>query len=526
MTAGLGTMLWVQFPTGWRVLAAWVLGIVLMMLVTASSLRGLYPTAADLELYAATLTGGAVYVLNGRVAGVDTLGGAMSNEFAVFAAFAVPLMGLALVARFTRKDEESGRHELLLASAIGRRAPLLAALVQAAGALALACGGSAVVMALFGADPAGAALYGLGLFGLGMVHAGVAAVGAQLFEHARGVWGLGLAVVVVTYLLRGVGAVHDTWPVWASPLGWVDQLRAFGDARWWPLALFAVATAALIGLAMALHARRDLDAALLRARPRSPRASAVLRSPLGLAMHEHRGALIGWALGAAVLMGVYGSLSQTVVDALEADPSLLVFLGPGGADKMLELTVGMFALMLGMLSAASGIAAAGSLAKDETAGLLEVQLAAPRSRWSWLGVQVLVVLVVWAVTHAVGGLALAVSTAASMGDTEWYRPVARAVAAQVAPSLLMVALAVALFGVLPRWRALAWVVFGVSAVLAYLGPGLQLPQRLLDAVPFLAVGQVPAEAAEGTAVALLLVLTGLLLAAGFVGLRRRDVPRG
>ena len=133
-TAGVGTMLAIQWRTGWRSLLAWVLGIALMMLLTASSLRGLYPTQADLDRYAATLTGGAVYVLNGRVAGVDTLGGAMSNEFALFGAFAVPILAVAVMARFTRSEEENGRLELLLAAAIGRRAPLIVALLVATAA--------------------------------------------------------------------------------------------------------------------------------------------------------------------------------------------------------------------------------------------------------------------------------------------------------------------------------------------------------------------------------------------------------
>ena len=114
-TAGVGTMLAIQWRTGWRSLLAWVLGIALMMLLTASSLRGLYPTQADLDRYAATLTGGAVYVLNGRVAGVDTLGGAMSNEFALFGAFAVPILAVAVMARFTRSEEENGRLRIAMA---------------------------------------------------------------------------------------------------------------------------------------------------------------------------------------------------------------------------------------------------------------------------------------------------------------------------------------------------------------------------------------------------------------------------
>ncbi|WP_374927902.1 hypothetical protein [Kytococcus sedentarius] len=290
--------------------------------------------------------------------------------------------------------------------------------------------------------------------------------------------------------------------------------------------MFAGAVALLVAGALGLHARRDLDAALIRPRPARSRASGWLRSPVGLAVHEHRGALIGWSLGAAVLLGVYGSLSQTVIDAFEADPSLQVFLGPGGGDSILAATLGMFAMMLAMLSAAAGIAMCGSLARYEVQGLLETQLSAPRSRWAWLGVQAGVVLVGWAVVHLVGALALAATTSASMGERRWFGDALEACAVYAVPSLLMVALAVALFGAAPRWRALAWVVFGVSAVLAYLGPGLQLSERLLDLVPFSAVGNPPLEDPVWTGIGVQLALAVVLLVVGFVGLRRRDVPRG
>lgn len=64
-----------------------------------------------------------------------------------------------------------------------------------------------------------------------------------------------------------------------------------------------------------------------------------------------------------------------------------------------------------------------------------------------------------------------------------------------------------------------------AAVLAYLGPGFDLPEVLLDASPFLAVGRdVVGEGASTTGVAVLVGLGVVLAAAGFVGFRRRDVP--
>ena len=63
--------------------------------------------------------------------------------------------------------------------------------------------------------------------------------------------------------------------------------------------------------------------------------------------------------------------------------------------------------------------------------------------------------------------------------------------------------AMLLFGVLPRWSAAAWAALGLCALLAEVGPVLELPQAVLDVSPFTAVPRligdaaVPADAAGG-----------------------------
>ena len=45
----------------------------------------------------------------------------------------------------------------------------------------------------------------------------------------------------VVYLARAFGDMqqtHGSWLSWTSPIGWAQQMRAFVDLRWWPLALY------------------------------------------------------------------------------------------------------------------------------------------------------------------------------------------------------------------------------------------------------------------------------------------------
>ena len=103
---------------------------------TAASIAALYDTPAKIHSYAAAVTSGSALVaINGKVEGIDSLGGVIQDEFGFMAAFLLPLLGISLVARATRREEESGRLELLLGGRIARHQPASAALLVAVGAI-------------------------------------------------------------------------------------------------------------------------------------------------------------------------------------------------------------------------------------------------------------------------------------------------------------------------------------------------------------------------------------------------------
>lgn len=527
---GLGTMIWIGWRTGWKGLLGWTLGLVAIMAITASSITALYDTPDKLRGYAASVTGGAIYMLNGKVAGLDTLGGVLANEFGFVLSFAIPIMAIALTGRATRRDESAGRMELLLASAVGRHSPILAAVLIATTTLVVTGLACAAVMIGFGAASGPSLLYGVGMAFFGFVFVGVTAVAAQLVEHNRTVWGIALSVTVVSYLLRGVGAVQDSALIWLSPHGWLDEARAFGDARAWPIGLLLMVGLLLIAAAFWLSTRRDVGSALIRPQGAKPGASAFLASPLGLAWHDHRGAIIGWTIGAAVLMGTYGSLSQEVIDAIVDNPALGDMLGADGAamaDQLLGTVTSTFLMMLAMLVAAFAIMAVGSLRHEEETGRLEMQLSGERSRGCWLSVHTLVTAVGVLVVGAVGAAALAATTAASTGDQSWFGKILGAAVGYLPAALVFLAFTIALFGLLSRARAVAWGVFAAAAVIAYLGPGLNLPDWLIRSSPFQSAGaDLVTDSPDATGVTVLLALSIALVVIGFVGFRVRDIPRG
>lgn len=523
-TSGIGINLRVQWRTGWKALAAWVLGLFALVLITTTSIVELYDTPEKLRSYSESTATPALRMLNGAVAGVDTLGGVMANELGFVVAFAVPLLAIALTVRGTRREEEAGRLELLLASRMGRQAPLVAAVLLALAALATLGVLTSLAFLVVGADTRGSLVYGATVLALGAVFVGATAVLAQAFGHQRSVWGAGLALALAAYIVRGIGAVGDTWVVWLSPHGWYDEAAPFGDPQVLPFVLSAVATLALLALALRLSARRDVGGSLVAARTGPHRASAGLRTPLGLALREHRGTTIGWALLVAILMGTYGSLTQTVIDAFEGNPDLAAFLG-GGDASIVEPMAAMFVLLLSMLVSGYVLQSLGSLRSEETSGRLELQLSEARGRIAWLAPHLGVVALGTLVVGVVGALTLAVSTASALEDSSWVGTLLGAGAAHLPVALLFAGLSVALFGWSPRVQPAVWALFAVAAVLAYMGPGLDLPTWLVEGSPFALVGTVPAEDVDvaGSFVAGIggLVLLGL----GVLGFTRRDIPR-
>ena len=105
-------------------LPIWIVSITLLVLFTAASVKGLYKTEAELVAGAAPMYGNAaVIALNGPTYAIDTYGGQMVFQVGSFGYVVVALMGMFLVGRHTRADEEDGRTELIRATVVGRNAP-------------------------------------------------------------------------------------------------------------------------------------------------------------------------------------------------------------------------------------------------------------------------------------------------------------------------------------------------------------------------------------------------------------------
>ncbi|HWM10043.1 MAG TPA: ABC transporter permease, partial [Solirubrobacteraceae bacterium] len=95
----------------------------------------------------------------------------------------------------------------------------------------------------------------------------------------------------------------------------------------------------------------------------------------------------------------------------------------------------------------------------------------------------------------------------------------------LAPAVwVLIGIAVALFGLLPRAAVAAWGFLAACYLAAFLGPLLGLPDWVTDLSPFTHVPLLPAASLDVVPLLALTAIAAALVAVGLAGFRRRDVP--
>ncbi|GGC00027.1 ABC transporter permease [Cellulomonas carbonis] len=515
-------------------LAVWVGSITLMYVYFVGALSALYTTPAERQSRAAIMGTPVSTMMAGPGYGLDdyTIGAMLSNEIIGWVAIALAILNVMQVVRNTRAEEESGRAELVRAGVVGRNAQAAAAFVAVVLVDALIGLLTTGVMIGGGLEAPDSLAVGLSTALVGVVFAAVGVVVAQVTEHARGATGLGLAVLGVVYMARAFGdmqATHGSWLSWTSPIGWAQQMRAFVDLRWWPLALHVVLVVVVLAVGVALASRRDLGAGLVAQRPGRAQAAPALRSPFALAWRQQRTALLWWTVGLGLMWTASGTYLEGVeemfTEVAATSPEVLELFG--GREQLVGGFLAVMVLFGMLLAAGYGIAAVLRARAEESAGRLEPMLALPVSRGRWLGAQLGVA--------TLGTVVLAVTTAltlwlgaALVGITDPGLGTHVEAAVAYLPGLAVyLGLTAALYAWVPRAAApLPWALLAFGFVAGVFGPLLDLPSAVTAVDPFAAVPRVPVEDLGAGSLPVLAVVAAGLWALAFVGFRRRDLPVG
>ncbi|NNH69303.1 ABC transporter permease [Nocardia uniformis] len=523
LTAGVGTLLRFALRRERFTLPCWVLGVALLLASQSVGSQRLYETPAQLARLRETMGGNAAMVAMGGPARLlETIGGEVLFEVFAYLAIVIALMNMFVVGRHTRTDEESGRAELIRSARVGRRAPVVAALTLAALADFVVAVVIFAVAAGTGLPAHGSLLLAIALAGLGITFAALTAVVAQLFEYPRGVYGSVSLLLAAAYVLRAVGDVGDGTLSWLSPIGWGQRSYPYVDNRWWPVGLFAGASAVLIAIAFILLERRDFGAGLLRHGTGRSTASWAFRSPLALAWRIQRGSLIGWSAGVFVLCAAYGSFADSIEEFLADYPEIAAYL-PGGIADAVDAYLALSLSIGALLTAAYAIVIVLRAHTEEVTGRAEPILAASVGRIGWFAGHLSVALIGSAAVLAAGGIGAGLSYGLAIGDLGQVPRVTGAALAYLPAVWIVIAVAVAAYGILPRAvPAIAWAFFVYCLVALLFTESFDLPAWFDDASPLSHTPRAPLEQVGPGVVLTLLMIASAGIAAGLAGLRRRD----
>lgn len=515
---GLGDLLRLAARRDRVRLAVWVGSLTFLTAYFPKAIELAYPSDTERLSRVNLLKTPAGMILGGPMFGGNetAIGAMVANELMLTMIVAASIMSILTVVRHTRAEEESGAAELVMSSVVGRHARTAAAVcltAMANGILAVTMTLAATAVGLPVIDSAAMAL---GITAAAMVFGAVAAVTAQLWRVSRAATAAAMGVLAVAMLVRGVGDVIDfsgSTLSWFSPIAWAQQMRAFVELRWWPLALLVALAATLAAAAAILESRRQYDAGIVRSRGGRPGAPAI-RGVFALHLSLQRGLVISWSVGLFLAGLAFGSMTKSLQDAAAGNELLARVFATQGND-------GMYTAMTQFLAAAAtAFVAAGvlRLSADEQNGLGEPVLAGAVSRWRWLVTACLATLAGSAVLMLCAGVGYGLGVALTLGDGGAVLLLTGAALAQV-PAMAVVA-GVAAVAVAIRRPWVAWTAVAFVIVSLYLGALFRLPRWLLDASPVLAT-TAPTNVPVTALIVMVLAATALVAAAGAV-YRHRD----
>ncbi|MDR7161923.1 ABC-2 type transport system permease protein [Arthrobacter sp. BE255] len=518
-------------------LAIWVLGIGALALFSATAIHQTYgEDSSRAEILQVAIATPAILMLRGLARGAG-IGAFTFFQIFSFLALLAGMMSTFLAVRHSRAEEETGSAELIASTPAGRLTPAVATLIHGTAANVL------VALAVFagftaaGLDPAGARVAGAAVGAVGLAFLGVGLLVAQLMGTSRGANGFSAALVVLAYILRGIGdatgtpdaggTVMTAGPAsWFSPIGWGQQTFAFTGDRWWPLLLPLALAAVSLGAAWALLERRDSGASVWGALPGRATARPGLNSPFTLAVRLQAGSIVGWSLGGLATGLLTGSLAGAIANADLASSNvtaaLRAMLQSQGV-SLTQLLVSVLFSIAGILAAACGLQAILRLRQEEAAGTAELLLAAPVSRIRWLaGYLVLgtasVVLVLF-----LTGLGAWASLTGS-GDTSmdgWA--VWETAAAQLPAALIYLAVPALVFVLWPAATIpVGWALLAAGVVTGIFGGMVGMDQSIRDLSPFTHTPVPNGSTTDWSGAWWMLAIAVLAAVVAVTGMRRRE----
>ena len=438
--------------------------------------------------------------------------------------------GLLLGTKLLRGEEDAGRWELLLAGQTTPRAATGQALAGLGCGVVVLFAVTAVITVVVGHSskvrigPGGALFLAVAVVAAAAMFLAVGAFTSQLAATRHQASAYAGGFLAVAYALRMVadsGTGLD-WLRWASPLGWVEELRPLTGAN--PLALLPmVGLVLLLSYAtLRLAGQRDLKASTFADRASSVPHTKLLSGPTGLNLRLARFGLVAWGVGIAAYALVLGLVAKSAGSAISSSSSLtraFSRLGAVGAEAYL----GVAFLLMAIFVAFVGAGQLSATRAEEAEGRLDNLLVRPLARSRWYAGRLLVA----GAALVAGGLIAGIFAwlgAASQHSGVGFTSVLEAGLNVVPPALCILGIGALVFGLAPRATTIA--TYGLlvwSFLVELVGGVVGLNHFVLDTSVFHQMAAAPAVAPDWVTGGVLVGLGVMAALAGGIAFGFRDL---
>lgn len=431
--------------------------------------------------------------LVGDTSGITRIGAYLDWRIVGVVSLITGIWALLTSTRWLRGEESAGRWEQTLAApttaaaATGRVLAGLGAgvavlwLVTTVGAFAV--GARHDVATGFGA----AALLGLTVAATPAMFLAVGALAAQLMATRGKASSMAALVFGAAFMLRALGDVAPAahWLVYASPLGWVEQIHPLDHPQpLWFLPIVALAAGAS-ALAVWLADRRDLGASILADHDTALARTRLLGRPILLAIRTTRGAVIGWLVAAVSIAALYGTFLESAQTAVatskDLDKLTAGLIGHAAAARATaEIYAGVVFMLMMTLLMAYAVTAVGAIRETEAEGYLDNLLVRRVGRVSWLSGRLAITAVVVLLAGLLSGLGFWIGTLNQHSGLSGGDLISAGVNA-CAPALLLLGLTTVAFAYVPRaTTAIGWSLLAWSFLIEMVGQAMHLNHWIQD----------------------------------------------
>ncbi|AZS38366.1 hypothetical protein CVS47_03022 [Microbacterium lemovicicum] len=514
-----------------RQVPAWVVGTALLALLSYVGVSQTYGTESDrVALLATAVANPVIMLFRGLPSGAGE-GPFVAFLILPFLAMLAAFMSTFLAVRHTRAEEEQGRAELISATPAGRIAPTTATIAHGVLANVALAVLSALALLACGLPAAGSWLTGAAAATVGLVFLGVGLVAAQVLSTARAANALAVWLVLLTYLIGGIGnalgtpgadlqRIESSGLAWLSPFGWSENARPFADDDVRPVLLALLVGGLLVAASVVLATHRDLGEGFVAARAGRPSARPALSTPVALAWRLTWPAIAGWAAGGLVTGLLATRLSAALADAASDLPSVQAILDALTRDGSLaQGAIVIFFTMLGILAACAAVQVICRARQEEARGTAEAVLSTPTGRVGWLGGYLAVgfAAILLVVAAAVAGAALGLIG----GDMSLLGDVLVTGGGQAAAASVFLVVTALVFVLAPRLTIpLGWTLVMLGMILGLFGALFGFPDAVVHLAPIADAPTVTGDGVDPQGLGWLLATT-VVGGGGALGLMRR-----